>query len=311
MNKLVVSIMFLIAVQILNANQLGNQYTLEINSNMWNGQSISNFTYPIPNNPQFTPSIYTTSVAYAERKAEYSNKWYAICFEYDTSCAFVPATYPAGQYHYSAMITVWEIDKCNLRETRTKVCEPFGGQYTEKGCFEDDSIYLIKQAIHIRDQAFTKKLHPDPTPTPTFYQQWEKDSGKKFPYIKNQPTPVPVKPVPPGMYNYYTSNVVYNMSQSIRVRFAGDIPDLDELLENWTYNFGKVKSIEYINGKLIITKAYAAQTGYFYNNKNDMPENVSWKEVYGVKGTNIVLEYFLKSTYIPPVNKSAEFKFEE
>lgn len=78
----------------------------------------------------------------AERTYQDSTGFYIIHFEYDASFCTIPDTYPSGQPHYQAMITVYQI----IDGAKVVIGESFGGQYTEKGCFEDDPTYLVATA---------------------------------------------------------------------------------------------------------------------------------------------------------------------
>lgn len=82
--------------------------------------------------------------AQAQRAYQNSGHFYIIDFDYNTEWATVPVTNPPGQPHYSAKITVSEIVDGEKKELAT-----FGGQYTEKGCFEDDPASLVTQALKI------------------------------------------------------------------------------------------------------------------------------------------------------------------
>jgi hypothetical protein len=78
----------------------------------------------------------------AERTYQDSTGFYIINFVYNTSYCTIPATNPPGQPHYGATITVYEI----VDGKKQRIGEPFGGTYTEKGCFEDAPDYLVKTA---------------------------------------------------------------------------------------------------------------------------------------------------------------------
>jgi hypothetical protein len=56
---------------------------------------------------------------------------------------FVPATYPAGQPHYDAKITVYRKDGNSL----IAVGDSFDGKWTPDGCFEDDPKTLTEAAL--------------------------------------------------------------------------------------------------------------------------------------------------------------------
>lgn len=82
----------------------------------------------------------------AERTYQDSTGFYIINFVYNTSYCTIPATNPPGQPHYGATITVYEI----IDGKKQIIGEPFGGTYTEKGCFEDAPDYLIKIAKELK-----------------------------------------------------------------------------------------------------------------------------------------------------------------
>jgi hypothetical protein len=79
---------------------------------------------------------------HATRTYNDSTGWYHIEFDYDTRFATAPLTYPQGQPHYQAIISVYHI--IEMRDSL--LCQPFDGKYTEKGCFEDDPASLVAQA---------------------------------------------------------------------------------------------------------------------------------------------------------------------
>jgi hypothetical protein len=78
----------------------------------------------------------------AERTYQDSTGFYIIHFEYNTASCSIPLTNPPGQPHYFATITVYKI----VEGKKTQIGEPFSGQYTENGCFEDEPSYLINSA---------------------------------------------------------------------------------------------------------------------------------------------------------------------
>ena len=49
----------------------------------------------------------------------------------------------AEKIHYEAEISVYEVHG----HTRTLISKPFGGEYTELGCIEDDPALLVNQAL--------------------------------------------------------------------------------------------------------------------------------------------------------------------
>jgi hypothetical protein len=78
----------------------------------------------------------------ASRNYQDETGFYVIDFDFDNSYYLVPATNPPGQPHYQATITVYQI----VDGKKIIIGESFDGQYTEKGCFEDDPKYLIDKA---------------------------------------------------------------------------------------------------------------------------------------------------------------------
>lgn len=230
---------------------------------------------------------------HAERTYTYSNRFFVVCYDYCTDYYMIPATLPPGEPHYSATITVYEV----IKGEKIKVCEPFSGQYIEKGCFEDAPESLVQQALKIKEQEIYDKLHPKPPPEPTYQEKWEKDMGKKWPYIKNDPP--------------QDTNNLYVMS------FGG----LSSSLYQWNPNKGRIIDTQLKDGKLIITKRGYDETHlratYYSNcpicgkNPSEGKEDLVWKEVYGTKGTNIVLESFIRGHYIPEEIKKEQIKFGE
>lgn len=82
------------------------------------------------------------------RLAELNKKWYIVEYRYK-KCGvhFMPAILGA-QPHFFATITV---------RHRGKDIAVFDGQYTEKGCFEDDPEMLVKKALKIRERKLKSK----------------------------------------------------------------------------------------------------------------------------------------------------------
>ena len=66
----------------------------------------------------------------------------------DTGSYAVPLTLPVGQPHYNATITVSEV----VEGRQQLVTAPFAGQWTPRGCFEDDPESLVKEALERRQQ---------------------------------------------------------------------------------------------------------------------------------------------------------------
>jgi hypothetical protein len=88
-----------------------------------------------------------SSAAYAadaERTYQGDGHFYIIHFTYNTEFAMIPSVVGA-QPHYTASITVSEIIDGAKKEISS-----FGGQYTEKGCFEDDPKSLVEQALKLQ-----------------------------------------------------------------------------------------------------------------------------------------------------------------
>lgn len=252
---------------------------------------ISSYSELVKNTSFSNNSFLFEETKHAERTVTYSNRFFVISYDYNTSSCLIPLTYPPGEPHYSATITVYEV----IKGEKIKVCEPFSGQYIEKGCFEDNPETLVKQALKNKEQEEYTRLHPPPPPEPTFQEKWEKDMGKKWPYIKNDP--------PPPTNNLWVS-------------FGG----LGSSLYHWNPNKGRVIDVQLKDGKLIITKrgcdqSYIRSSVYMNclmcgHNKGDT-EDLVWKEVYGTKGTNVIIEYFIRGTYIPEEIKKEQIKFNE
>lgn len=87
-------------------------------------------------------TVYEKEYVSAERTHQDSTGFYLIHFEYDSRFCTIPMTNPPGQPHYSAEITVYKI----MDGKKQMIGEPFPGEYTPNGCFEDDPVYLIQEA---------------------------------------------------------------------------------------------------------------------------------------------------------------------
>lgn len=81
------------------------------------------------------------------RTLERADGFYVIEYRYARSCASVPMTYPPGQPHYPAEITVFRV----INGSGQKIGKSFRGQYTDLGCFEDDPKMLVEYAIKHKD----------------------------------------------------------------------------------------------------------------------------------------------------------------
>lgn len=92
-----------------------------------------------------TTQIFQDYISTAERTFEDTTGFYIIHFEYNTAYCTIPATFPAGAPHYGATITVYKV----IDGRKKMIGEPFGGQYIEKGCFEDASEYLKNKAYQV------------------------------------------------------------------------------------------------------------------------------------------------------------------
>ena len=69
----------------------------------------------------------------------------------------VPATMPPGQPHYGATITVFKIA---AKGEKVQLGQSFGGQWTDKGCFEDDPKTLTEYALAHKDDPPPVKIIP-------------------------------------------------------------------------------------------------------------------------------------------------------
>lgn len=73
------------------------------------------------------------------RTCTVSNQLYLVTYEYDPlGGCFVPATNPPGQPHYKCKTTVFKA---------VQVGQPFDGDVTEDGCFEDVPEDMVKNAL--------------------------------------------------------------------------------------------------------------------------------------------------------------------
>lgn len=71
-----------------------------------------------------------------------STGFYLIKYEYDPDFCTIPLTYPAGEPHYFALITVYQV----VENDTIQIGQPFDGTYVEKGCFEDIPEDQVKRA---------------------------------------------------------------------------------------------------------------------------------------------------------------------
>jgi hypothetical protein len=98
-----------------------------------------------------------TSVIDCKSKAQKTYKdstgFYRIEYEYCNCFAMIPATYPAGQPHYDATITVYRVDSIDTPNNTTtitqRICDPFKGTYVANGCFEDTAKMQVEKAKKI------------------------------------------------------------------------------------------------------------------------------------------------------------------
>lgn len=85
---------------------------------------------------------------------------YQIKYEYNSCWFSQPATYPPGEPHYSATITVYKVDSTKKDTTITiLVGKPFGGTYVKQGCFEDVPEYNVNQAKKLQLEAVKQNGH--------------------------------------------------------------------------------------------------------------------------------------------------------
>lgn len=90
----------------------------------------------------FSFSVYASN---ATRNYQYGKRFFVIEFERNEDWCTVPAIANA-QPHWGAKISVFEI----INGKQILVCDPFDGEYTAKGCFEDDPKMLVEKAIRIK-----------------------------------------------------------------------------------------------------------------------------------------------------------------
>lgn len=74
-----------------------------------------------------------------------STGFYIIKYEYDPDFCTIPLTYPAGEPHYFAMITVYQV----VGNDTIQIGQPFDGTYVKEGCFEDIPEDQVKRAKSI------------------------------------------------------------------------------------------------------------------------------------------------------------------
>lgn len=85
---------------------------------------------------------------------------YQIKYEYNSCFFSQPATYPPGEPHYQALVTVYKVDSTKKDTTVTiLIGKPFAGTYVEKGCFEDVPEYNVNQAKKLQLEAIKQNGH--------------------------------------------------------------------------------------------------------------------------------------------------------
>jgi hypothetical protein len=87
-----------------------------------------------------------TKTETAIRTLERADGFYVVEYRYG-GFATVPLTNPPGPPHYGAEITVFRV----VDGKRQQIGQPFGGEYTVNGCFEDDPKVLVEYAIKHKD----------------------------------------------------------------------------------------------------------------------------------------------------------------
>lgn len=87
---------------------------------------------------------------------------YLIKYEYNGCWFSRPATYPEGEPHYDAVVTVYKIVSCKCfvpKNDTLIVGKSFAGTYVEKGCFEDVPEYNVSQAKKLQLEAVKQNGH--------------------------------------------------------------------------------------------------------------------------------------------------------
>lgn len=89
-----------------------------------------------------------------ERTISLSHRDYVVVYKVcmggsDCSTNFVPATFPAGQMHYRATISVFE----QRGLERIRIYRDWEGLWTREGCFEDDPKTLVESALESATKA--------------------------------------------------------------------------------------------------------------------------------------------------------------
>ena len=108
-----------------------------------------------------------------------STGFYLIKYEYDPDFCTIPLTLPAGEPHYFALITVYQV----VENDTIQVGQPFDGTYVEKGCFEDVPEDQVKRAKNIVDVIETVPI-----------KEFEVDSTYSWDYAFDADSILPEKP---------------------------------------------------------------------------------------------------------------------
>lgn len=91
---------------------------------------------------------------YSDTTGRYLIKYYVV-----DGSAFVPSTYPAGDVHYDADVTVFAL----IGEELVKIGRTFSGIYTPNQCFEDDPSYYVTRAKKLQHENQLRRLVADTT----------------------------------------------------------------------------------------------------------------------------------------------------
>jgi len=82
-----------------------------------------------------------------ERTVERNDGFYVVQYDYSTQGVIMIPAVGGGQAHYDAEITVFKV-----QDGKKKRIARFSGQYTDRGCFEDDPNSLVDRALILKDK---------------------------------------------------------------------------------------------------------------------------------------------------------------